>query len=60
MQVAQGYRRPLPEAWPEILRDLVKRCMEQEPRERPTALQVQCLFGGSSPLNLGCRRNWGV
>ena len=42
LQVAEGYRRPLPEHWPQQLAELVTECMAQEPRDRPTAAQVRC------------------
>ncbi len=40
LQVAEGYRRPLPEHWPPQLAELVTECMAQDPRDRPSAAQV--------------------
>jgi len=41
LQVAEGYRRPLPESWPPELKVIVTACMAQQPRDRPSADQVQ-------------------
>ena len=40
MQVASGYRRPLPELWPEGLKMLVGDCWAQEPMLRPSMAAV--------------------
>ena len=40
LQVAEGYRRPLPEHWPPALAELVTECMAQDPGDRPSAAQV--------------------
>jgi hypothetical protein len=51
--VAGGYRRPLPEYWPEELRSLISECWAQDPTARPSmddvcarlkAMQVARLF----------------
>lgn len=36
MQVANGYRRPIPPQWPSSLRTLVETCWAMTPEQRPT------------------------
>ena len=40
MQVAGGYRRPLPSYIPLPLRELITECWAQHPRERPPITEV--------------------
>ena len=40
MQVAGGYRRPLPDFVPEALRELITECWAQNPKERPPITEV--------------------
>jgi len=48
LQVAEGYRRPLPESWPPELKGIVTACMAQQPRDRPSADQACALNPVSS------------
>ena len=41
LQVAQGFRRDIPQQWPDALKELVKACWEQAPEDRPTALEAR-------------------
>ena len=40
MQVAGGYRRPLPNFIPEPLRELITECWAQSPKDRPPITEV--------------------
>ena len=40
MQVAGGYRRPLPSFIPEPLRELITECWAQNPKDRPPITEV--------------------
>ena len=40
MQVAGGYRRPLPNYIPEPLRELITECWAQNPKDRPPITEV--------------------
>ena len=35
MQVANGYRRPIPDNWPSAIRTLVASCWAEQPSQRP-------------------------
>jgi len=43
MQVADGYRQPLPLQWPQLLRSVIVDCMQHECSFRPTARQVRII-----------------
>lgn len=38
--VSSGFRRPIPSTWPPALRDVVADCWQQDPKLRPSALEV--------------------
>lgn len=40
-KVSQGYRPPIPQNWPEPLRELVADCWHQEPETRPTMSRIK-------------------
>ncbi|KAF5827936.1 kinase-like domain-containing protein [Dunaliella salina] len=39
-EVSTGYRPPLGDNWPSELRDLIRRCWDQDPSKRPSMDQV--------------------
>jgi Protein tyrosine and serine/threonine kinase len=39
-KLADGFRQPIPAAWPEKVRTLVSDCWQQKPRKRPSAADV--------------------
>ncbi|KAG2482383.1 hypothetical protein HYH03_018679 [Edaphochlamys debaryana] len=40
-KVSTGYRPPIPEAWPDAVRELVAQCWAQEPAQRPPMSDVR-------------------
>jgi len=43
-KVSKGFRRPIPEAWPEEVQELIRICWEQDPRRRPSMKRVAVIM----------------
>ena len=43
-KVSKGFRRPIPEAWPGEVQELIRICWEQDPRRRPSMGRVAVIM----------------